>query len=124
VSGELEAGVGCDGHFGSVEDMIWDTKGQFVITVRTDQTYRLHLPWIQNEEAEAIWHEIGRPHVQASVPEIASVPVLSGLSNNPVYQVVKRQKETNLASGSDLYAETYYTPSHLDGIGFLKSHFY
>ena len=59
-----------------------------------------------------------------SVPEVASVPVLSGLSNNPVYQVVKRQKETNLASGSDLYAETYYTPSHLDGIGFLKSHFF
>ena len=53
-----------------------------------------------------------------SAPEGAAVPAL-GLSNKPVYQVVERQKETKLASGSDLYAENYFTPSHLDGIGSL-----
>ncbi len=161
----------CGGHFGSVEDMIWDPKGQFAITVSTDQTSRLHAPWIQNEEAEATWHEIGRPQVHGydlsciaslgrfsfasgaeekvirlfeaprnflenltrvsridgvlpeSAPEGAAVPAL-GLSNKPVYQVVEHQKETKLASGSDLYAENYFTPSHLDGIVSLLLFFF
>lgn len=32
------------GHFDEVEDLSWDTGGQFVLSVSKDQTTRLHAP--------------------------------------------------------------------------------
>lgn len=32
------------GHFDEVEDLSWDTGGQFVVSVSKDQTTRLHAP--------------------------------------------------------------------------------
>lgn len=52
----------CGGHFDSVEDLIWDPSGEFVITVGTDQTSRLHAPWVE-EGKQVTWHEIARPQV-------------------------------------------------------------
>lgn len=75
----------CSGHFGSVDDFIWDPSGGFAITVSEDQTSRLHAPWAQesNREVRTIlfifmsinlfiwllqnsqitWHEISRPQI-------------------------------------------------------------
>ena len=76
------------GHFGAVQDISWEPKsGEFLISVSTDQTSRLHAPWRQNltsaEEAEqdelkntdcvmketknekkgVQWREIARPQI-------------------------------------------------------------
>ena len=53
----------CSGHFGPVEDLIWDPSGQFVITVSQDQTSRLHAPWVQQSNDLVTWHELSRPQV-------------------------------------------------------------
>ncbi|XP_062566490.1 elongator complex protein 2-like [Saccostrea cucullata] len=50
------------GHFDEVEDLGWDTGGQFVMTVSKDQTTRLHAPTIYQQGKE-IWYEIARPQV-------------------------------------------------------------
>ncbi|XP_048754110.2 elongator complex protein 2-like [Ostrea edulis] len=50
------------GHFDEVEDLDWDTDGQFVLTVSKDQTTRLHAPTTCNQGKE-IWYEIARPQV-------------------------------------------------------------
>lgn len=52
VQGQWNPGVVCSGHFGSVDDFIWDPSGGFAITVSTDQTSRLHAPWIQESNNE------------------------------------------------------------------------
>ncbi|XP_078357797.1 elongator complex protein 2-like isoform X6 [Oculina patagonica] len=58
-----EPGVTVSGHFGPVEDIDWDpVDGQFLMSVSSDQTTRLHAPWKQNE-AQSVWCEIARPQV-------------------------------------------------------------
>ncbi len=36
------------GHFGGVEDLVWDTKGNYFVTVSEDKTARVFAPWIAN----------------------------------------------------------------------------
>lgn len=50
VQAEWKPGVVIGGHFDSVEDLIWDPSGEFVVTVSTDQTARLHAPWVQDNK--------------------------------------------------------------------------
>nr|XP_011412948.2 elongator complex protein 2 [Crassostrea gigas] len=50
------------GHFDEVEDLSWDTGGQFVLSVSKDQTTRLHAPTTYKQGKE-IWYEIARPQV-------------------------------------------------------------
>lgn len=38
-------GVVAGGHFGEVRDLVWEPVGQFLITVSSDQTTRIHVPW-------------------------------------------------------------------------------
>lgn len=33
------------GHFGEVVDLCWEPEGEFIVTVSTDQTTRIHAPW-------------------------------------------------------------------------------
>jgi len=55
--------VTVSGHFGSVEDFEWDPlNSDFIISVSTDQTARLHAPW-RRENKKVTWHEIARPQI-------------------------------------------------------------
>jgi elongator complex protein 2 len=56
------------GHFGSVEDMAWDTNGEYLLTTSLDQTTRLwtEVPVMMTPTSscsECRWVEVGRPQV-------------------------------------------------------------
>lgn len=42
---EWKSGVVISGHFNAVHDLSWDPKGEFVLSVGSDQTTRLFTPW-------------------------------------------------------------------------------
>lgn len=35
------------GHFGPVLDLSWDPQGRYFVSVSSDQTVRLHAPWVR-----------------------------------------------------------------------------
>lgn len=43
-------GVVAGGHFGQVRDLTWEPFGQFLITVSSDQTTRVHVPWHHKDD--------------------------------------------------------------------------
>ncbi|XP_026556812.1 elongator complex protein 2 [Pseudonaja textilis] len=51
------------GHFNCVQDVKWDSKGDFIISVGSDQTTRIFAPWKREDNPEVTWHEIARPQV-------------------------------------------------------------
>ncbi|XP_072365109.1 elongator complex protein 2 isoform X1 [Scyliorhinus torazame] len=61
--GEWRAKVVLSGHFGSVQDLIWDPKGDFILSVGSDQTTRLFAPWRRSGYEQVTWHEIARPQI-------------------------------------------------------------
>ncbi|KAM5222239.1 elongator complex protein 2 isoform 2-T2 [Ctenodactylus gundi] len=51
------------GHYDSVQDLLWDPEGEFIITAGTDQTTRLFAPWKRKDQSQVTWHEIARPQI-------------------------------------------------------------
>ncbi|GFG28391.1 hypothetical protein Cfor_06228 [Coptotermes formosanus] len=58
-----EPDVTVGGHFGEVMDLQWEPGGQFLFSVSTDQTTRIHAPWVRDGHQEDTWHELARPQV-------------------------------------------------------------
>ncbi|XP_055328469.1 elongator complex protein 2-like [Paramacrobiotus metropolitanus] len=58
-------GVVCGGHYSSVNDIVWDSRGLYLLSTSQDQTTRLHAPWVHTdgERFQEEWHEISRPQV-------------------------------------------------------------
>lgn len=51
------------GHYGPVQDIAWEpAKGDFLVSVSSDQTTRAHAPWIVDGK-EIAWREIARPQI-------------------------------------------------------------
>ncbi|XP_072109539.1 elongator complex protein 2 isoform X2 [Mobula birostris] len=61
--GEWSPEVVLSGHFGSVQDLIWDPEGDFILSVGADQTTRLFAPWRRPGCDQVTWHEIARPQI-------------------------------------------------------------
>ncbi|KAJ2712661.1 Elongator subunit elp2 [Coemansia spiralis] len=49
------------GHFSAVEDVCWDPRGSYLLSVAADQTARLFAPW--SDDAGEHWHELARPQI-------------------------------------------------------------
>lgn len=41
-------GIVVGGHFSMVQDLAWEPKGLFLLTVSSDQTSRIHVPWVRS----------------------------------------------------------------------------
>lgn len=58
-----EPSVTCGGHYAAVQDLAWSPDGgDFLVSVSTDQTSRLHAPWLRKDKKSS-WHEISRPQI-------------------------------------------------------------
>ncbi|KAI4879565.1 hypothetical protein NFI96_012594 [Prochilodus magdalenae] len=61
--GEWSPGVVLSGHFNAVQDLSWDPEGEFLLSVGSDQTTRLLVPWRRKDGSQVTWHEISRPQI-------------------------------------------------------------
>ncbi|KAL5289664.1 ELP2 family protein [Megaselia abdita] len=61
------------GHFGGVNDIAWAPGGEFLFSVSTDQTTRIHAPFDSGYTKE--WHELAR--IQIHGYDLTSIAVLS-----------------------------------------------
>jgi elongator complex protein 2 len=57
--------VTVSGHFAGVEDLMWDTTGNYFMTVSEDKTARTFAPWALRDKSRTreTWHEIARPQI-------------------------------------------------------------
>lgn len=53
--------VGISGHVKSVNGIGWDPYGEYLLSVSSDQTTRLHAEW--RRDGKASWHEFSRPQI-------------------------------------------------------------
>uniref|UniRef100_A0A1E1XGG7 Elongator complex protein 2 n=1 Tax=Amblyomma aureolatum TaxID=187763 RepID=A0A1E1XGG7_9ACAR len=56
-----QTSVSLGGHFDKVEDIAWAAGGEYLLTCSSDQTTRLHAPWVK--PGGTSWKEIARPQV-------------------------------------------------------------
>lgn len=47
-------GIVVGGHYGMVQDLAWEPKGSFLLTVSSDQTSRIHVPWVRSSADELV----------------------------------------------------------------------
>lgn len=59
------------GHSNAVNDLCWEPNGEFLLTVSSDQTTRVHGEWNDRKT----WHEIARPQIHGY--DIQTVTALS-----------------------------------------------
>ena len=50
------------GHYDHVQDISWEPNGEFLVSVSTDQTTRIHAPWV-HKGCGITWREIARPQI-------------------------------------------------------------
>eukprot|EP00002_Diphylleia_rotans_P020562 TRINITY_DN3989_c0_g1_i2.p1 TRINITY_DN3989_c0_g1~~TRINITY_DN3989_c0_g1_i2.p1 ORF type:complete len:792 (-),score=139.94 TRINITY_DN3989_c0_g1_i2:378-2753(-) len=60
--GRWEPKVVASGHYGSVDDLSWDTDRNFLLSVSQDQTARIFSKW-ERDGSDTYWYEIARPQV-------------------------------------------------------------
>jgi len=46
--------VTCGGHFGPVQDIAWGVDGEFLLSVSSDQTTRLHAVWASSDDQSEV----------------------------------------------------------------------
>lgn len=68
-------GVVCSGHYKEVKDVAWEPSGEFLFSVSTDQTSRIHSSWCREGHEVTTYHEIARPQVHGY--DMTCIAVLS-----------------------------------------------
>lgn len=53
--------IGVTGHVRSVNDIVWEPSGGYLLSTSSDQTTRLHASWRHNGSHS--WHELSRPQI-------------------------------------------------------------
>nr|ODN87872.1 elongator complex protein 2 [Cryptococcus depauperatus CBS 7841] len=61
--GVWEVRSGLTGHFGDVQSITWDTNGEYLLSVSSDKTSRIHAQCKIPVSQEHIWTEIARPQI-------------------------------------------------------------
>ncbi|WVQ78566.1 hypothetical protein IAT38_000652 [Cryptococcus sp. DSM 104549] len=54
---------GLSGHFGEVQSVTWDPRGEYLLSVSSDQTSRIHAATSLPTSPTPIWAEIARPQI-------------------------------------------------------------
>ncbi|XP_054712715.1 elongator complex protein 2-like [Uloborus diversus] len=60
-TGIWQPGLSFGGHYSSVQDIDWDTDGEYLLSCSLDQTTRLHAPFVSQNAKK--WYEVARPQV-------------------------------------------------------------
>jgi elongator complex protein 2 len=60
------------GHFESVNDLVWSPSSEYVLTVSSDQTCRLHAPVLRTDRADAYHNNLVRESTPTSTPMVMS----------------------------------------------------
>ncbi|KWU47145.1 WD40 repeat-like protein [Rhodotorula sp. JG-1b] len=57
--------VATTGHLGAVKQVVWEGKGEYLLSASQDMSARLHAPWRRTVNGKAVetWHELGRPQI-------------------------------------------------------------
>ena len=74
------------GHYGPVQDIAWEPSvGQYLVSVSSDQTTRVHAPWMlpgKEEDGELVWREVARPQIHGydmqCVGMLSSIVMVTG----------------------------------------------
>nr|XP_018263626.1 elongator complex protein 2 [Kwoniella dejecticola CBS 10117]OBR85784.1 elongator complex protein 2 [Kwoniella dejecticola CBS 10117] len=75
---EVRSGV--NGHYGDVQSLTWDPRGEYLISVSSDQTSRIHAE--SSTSANARWAEIARPQIHGyDMTDIAFISPLRFVSS-------------------------------------------
>ena len=62
------------GHFGPVTDLSWDPQGNFLVSVSSDQTCRLHGPWVRDKANRVCCHGDWESLVSNNLLSVDSAP--------------------------------------------------
>ncbi|CAG9860297.1 unnamed protein product [Phyllotreta striolata] len=96
------------GHFNEVTDCTWEPQGQFLFSLSSDQTTRIHAPW-KRQGRKATWHEIARPQVHGY--DMNSIAVMSR------YQIASaaEEKVIRIFHAPINFVENFNRICHADG---------
>ncbi|WWD16158.1 hypothetical protein CI109_100583 [Kwoniella shandongensis] len=61
--GVWEVKKGLNGHFGPVQSVTWDHRGEYLLSVASDQTSRIHAECSLPSSSKSTWAEIARPQI-------------------------------------------------------------
>ena len=78
------------GHFESVNDLVWSPSSEYVLTVSSDQTCRLHAPVQRTERADAYDNNLVKGSSHTSTPMVTSTSATSSIASYQRWREISR----------------------------------
>ncbi|WVR05373.1 hypothetical protein IAU60_002387 [Kwoniella sp. DSM 27419] len=80
VGWEVQAGL--NGHHGEVQSVAWDPRGEYLLSVASDQTSRIHAQCSVGSSSSPRWAEIARPQIHGyDMTDVAFISPLRFVSS-------------------------------------------
>ncbi|KAK8869580.1 hypothetical protein IAR55_000147 [Kwoniella newhampshirensis] len=80
--GVWEVKKGLNGHFGPVQSVTWDQRGEYLLSVSSDQTSRIHAECSLPLSSKSVWAEIARPQIHGyDMTDVAFITPLRFVSS-------------------------------------------